>query len=230
MKAIILGMVGIGGIGTAGYYGLGESGPDDFIRTTSKSPASVYNALVAFGPAGDTLISAHAGRRLVQRVTKVPNEQVKLELLIDSTPILSAELQLSPDGTGTRIAAEADVDLDAIHRIADEAGLSDRSLPNFARGEDVIDAMFARAMDEMVDRIEQDKPLTPLADSWAQSSRGGDTPEVVAASRRLEAMHQRLGTRQQLGTRPQHGTHPALDPNAAARRHLSGSRPGSSDD
>lgn len=228
MKAVILGVVAIGGIGTAGLHGLGKSGPDDFVRTTNKSPTEVYTALVGAGPAGDTVIRAH-GRRLVQRVTKVPNEKVKFELLVDSTPILSAEWQLSPDGTGTRIAAEADVDLEAIRRIADEEGVSDRSLPNFARSEDVVDAMFARSMDQTIDRLEQGKPIASLAAMRAQWSRDDDAPELAAASRRLEAMRAQFDARSQQGTRPQLNTRPALDPNAAARRHMAG-RPGNGDD
>ena len=215
MKAIILGVVGIGGVGTAGYYGFGPSGPDDFIRTTAKAPQAVYAAFDRLGQTGETIVPSSNGKRIVQRVTKVPNQQVKLELLVDETAVVTAEVQLTPDGTGTRIAAELDVDTSAINEAAGVPGGG--GIPQFAFQDYLVDQVFARAMGEVVDRIEQGKPLLSLAATRARWDHGGDRPRTSGAS----------SVRPQ-SVRPQLDARPTLDPNAAARRHMSG-RPGGSD-
>ncbi len=212
MKGVVLGMVGVGGVGAFAVMGPG-GGPDDFIGTTSKSPQAVYAAFSDLGREGEVSLPATPGfnERIVQRVIKVPNEQVKLEVLVGDESLLSAEVQIAPEGSGSRIAAELDFNEQLINRIAREQGAP--PMPTFAFQDFLIDQVFAQAMGEMVQRIEDGKPLLSLAathDRWSSGDNGDGTfshqssPHVSRSPGR--------------SARPQMDARPMLDPNAAARR------------
>ena len=214
MKAVMLGVVGVGGVGAAAYMG-GGSGPNDFIGTVSKPPAAVYSAFSALGPEGVTSIPSVDGwgARMVQRVTKVPNEKVKLELLVDDQPLLTAEVQVAPgENNGTRLAAELDFDQAMLSRIMEEQGAP--PMPGFAFQESLIDHVFARAMGEMVEQIESGEPLASLSATrakWGDSDRRGSS---VVPQRPSGTWEQRSAVRPQINARP------TMNPNQAAREHL----------
>lgn len=218
MREIVLGICGVGAVGTAAVYGVGGDGPNDYVATVAKPPSAVYAAFSSLGNAGETVIPGRDGHRLVQRVVKVPNEQVKLELLLDDKPLLSAEVQLGAEGTGTRVAAELDIDGEALTALMAEDGAP--PMPSFALQEFLLDQVFARAMGEMVERIEEGKPLLSLAATRARWGRDG---EPGSPSRSGSTHSQRAAVAPSLDTRP------AIDPNAAARAHMAGTGPGSRD-
>jgi hypothetical protein len=107
MKGAIFGAVGVCGVGAA-VVGGGGGGPDDFVAVVSKPPSAVYAAFADIGPPGDKteIVPKKGGyaAKLTRRVIKVPNEQVKFEFLIDDEALLTAEVQMSAEGSGTRLA------------------------------------------------------------------------------------------------------------------------------
>lgn len=220
MKEIILGVAAIGGVGTAAYVGLGGKAVDDFVRVTAKSPQAVYNAMAGLGQSGEHVIPSPDGKHVMKmRMVKVPNERIVIEFTIDGDALISGEVLLTPEGTGTRIAAELDVDIQGITALAEEAGAGPVAIPMpaFAMQDYLVDQVFARMMDEMVDRIEQGKPLLSLAatrERWGRDQTSGRGNSVHGSGARGET------------ARPQLSTRPSLDPNAAARRQLQGTRPG----
>jgi hypothetical protein len=219
MKGIFLGVVGLGGIGTVAYVG-GGAGPNDYVGIVNKPPEAVYSAFSALGPEGVTSIPTVDGwgARIVQRVIKVPNEQVKLELLIDDEPLITAEVQMAPAENGTRLAAELDFNQAMMTRILEEHG--ETGLPSFVFQEFMIDQVFARAMGEMVEQIESGQPLASLSATRARWGNGGGGPSSVSG-RRVSTTWQQRGA-----VRPQVDARPTLDPNQAAREHLTPDRPG----
>ena len=109
MKGLILGVMGVGAAGTAAYVGTSGNGmPDDFVGIVHKSPDKVYAAFSALGPEGVVTMPTPSGwgSRIVQRIVKVPNEQVKIEISIDDQPLLTADVQMQPaEGGATQLAA-----------------------------------------------------------------------------------------------------------------------------
>ncbi len=210
MKGMAFGVVGIGGVGAAAVMG-GGSGPNDFIGNVSRPPEVVYAAFSQIAPAGELSLPSKDGwgARFKQRIVKVANEKVKLEVLIDDAPLITAEVQFAPgENNGTRVAAELDFDADVLNKIIEEQGAP--PIPGFAFQEFLIDQVFAQAMGEMVSHIESGKPLLSLAathERWG----GGDSPRRAVATYRTETM-----IRQHGAARPQMSARPQLDPSDAA--------------
>lgn len=209
----MIGAVGVAGLGAAVVGGGG--GPNDFVGIVTKPPSAVYAAFSDLGPAGENSISLPDkrgwARKLTQRVVKIPNEQVKLELLVDDEPLITAEVQLNAEGAGTRIAAELDVNDRMLNELAKEAGAP--PMPTFAFQDFLIDQVFAQAMGEMVERIETGKPLLSLADTharWGSGSRSGSRSGTFSSSP-SGSWQQREAVRPQLDARP------SLNPNAARK-------------
>jgi hypothetical protein len=138
---MMLGVVGVGGVGAAAYMGTG--GPDDFIAHVNKSPQAVYAAFSALGPEGEISLPGRNGWGgvLKQRIVKVANEQVKIEVEVDGETLISAEVQLRPEGDGTRIAAELDFNKAAINDLVEDAGGA--PIPTFAFEDYLLDQVFA---------------------------------------------------------------------------------------
>jgi hypothetical protein len=216
VKAIVMGVMGVGGVGAATYMGVGGGGPNDFIGHVNKSPQAVYAAFSAIGQEGEISVPGQRGwgSRVKQRITKVANEEVKIEVEIDGRTLISAEIEVSPDGNGTRLAAELDFDKAAMNKLLAEAGGAE--VPEFAMEEYMLDAMFAAAMRDAVERIEEGKPLLSLSET---RSRWGSSPRSARPSTSVSGDRPR-GER----ARPQMDTRPAIDPNAAARQHVGESR------
>lgn len=218
VKAVILGVAGIGGMGAAAFVG-GGGGPDDFIGHVNKPPQAVYAAFSALGPEGEVSAPARGGwgSGFKQRIVKVAGEQVKLEFEVDGAVLISADIQFSPEGDGTRIAAEVDFDEEAMREMLRKAGGTE--LPAFAYEEYLLDQAFAHVMKEAVSRIEEGKPLHSLHETRARWGRDGSTrgsrvtPQGAGGGERREAV------------RPQLDARPAIDPNAAARRPVGSDGP-----
>jgi hypothetical protein len=213
VKGAIFGAVGVCGVGAVVVGGGG--GPDDFIAVVSKPPSAVYAAFAQLANAGNETVSipkeAGGYGTFTRRFVKVQNEQVKVEFLIDGQPLVTAEVQMAPEGTGTRLAAELDFDDDLLRRIVKETG-AEMPVPPIAFQDFLVDQAFAQIMRESVERIEAGKPLLSLDDTHARwgssgSSRGGTFSEVSSHSR----------WQQHQAVQPQLSTRPALDPSAAAQ-------------
>ena len=213
MKGAILGVVGVAGVGAVVAGGGG--GPDDFIGIVKRPPSAVYAAFSDLGPGGDKSMQVPKkggfASKLTQRVVKVPNEQVKLELLIDDEALVTAEVQLSPEGEGTRIAAELDFNDELLRRIIEEQG-EEFKVPSFAFQEFLIDQVFAQAMAEITERIEQGKPLLSLADTHSRWSGDSDRPGTFSERSSDPAWPQGQSARPQMHARP------ALDPDQERQR------------
>ena len=218
MKGAIIGAVGVCGVGAAVVGGSG-GGPDDFTAVLSKPPSVVYASFSHFGEVGEKshLVPnkmANKTTKLTQRIVKVPNEQVKLEFLIDDEALLTAEVQMEAEGQGTRLAAELDFNDGLVRRIMKEQG-ADFPIPPFAFQDFLIDQVFAAAMKEMVDSIEAGKPLLSLADTHARwgRGRGGLTGTFSHTSRPYGADWAPPAT-----TRPQMNAQPTLIPEVERQR------------
>jgi hypothetical protein len=221
VKAIMLGVAGVGGVGAAAYMGTG-GGPDDFIGHVNKSPQAVYAAFSALGPAGEISLPGARGwgSGVKQRIVKVANEQIKIEVEINGETLVSAEVQLSPEGDGTRIAAELDFNSAAMNELVKEAG--GPPVPTFAFEEYLLDQAFAHAMREAVERIEEGKPLLSLAATRARWGSDSSSRGSTSGTRSSGTWEQRQAVRPQMDARP------TLNPNAAARQQMN-TRPDSYD-
>jgi hypothetical protein len=215
VKGAIFGAVGVCGVGAAVVGGGG--GPDDFVAVVSKPPSAVYAAFADIGPPGEKseLVPKQGGGmgKITQRVVKVPNEQVKVEFLIDDEALLTAEVQLSAEGSGTRMAAELDLNDALLRRIMEEQG-EDFAIPSFAFQDFLIDQVFAHAMAETVERIERGQPLLSLADTHARWGR--DNPTNLGTFSHTSEPHGAWQGRRAAG--PQLNPRPALDLDAARQR------------
>jgi hypothetical protein len=204
--------MGVCGVGAVVVGGGG--GPDDFIAVVSKPPSVVYAAFAQLGDAGDKTdaIPKKAGgvAKLTRRVVKVQNEQVKFEFLIDGEALLTAEVQITPEGGGTRLAAELDFDDALLRRIVKEQG-GEFPIPPIAFQDFLIDQAFAQVMKESVERIEAGEPLLSLSDTQARWSSGSDRPGTFSEVSGHSRWQQHQAARPQLDTRP------ALDPDAARK-------------
>lgn len=222
MKGIVMGVVGLGGVGAAAYVGTGTGGPDDFIAHVNKSPQAVYAAFSALGPEGEIALPGEKGwgSRVRQRITKTANEEVKLVVEVDGKELISAEVEMTPEGDGTRIAAEFDFDEQAMNALIREAGAE--GLPSMAFEEWMMDQAFAEVMKGAVSRIEEGKPLLSLYETRARWGRDSSTPASgrTSGTRVSETWEQRQRTRPQLDARP------ALNPNEATREHSRGRNTG----
>jgi hypothetical protein len=202
-----MGLAGVGAVVVGG-----DRGPDDFIAVVSKPPSVVYAAFAELGEAGDLSdqIPKQGGgsTNLTWRLVKVPNEQVKFEFLIDSEALVTADVQMAPEGQGTRLAAEFDFDDAVLRRVVKEHG-ADLPVTPIAFQDFLIDQGFAQAMKGAVDRIEAGQPLLSLSETQALWSDDYSRPGTFSH----RSSHSGWGQRQSV--RPQMNARPALDPNAA---------------
>lgn len=218
MKGAIIGTLGLAGVGVA-VVGGGGGRPDDFIGIVSKPPAVVYAAFEGLGPAGEKseIIPKKGGGtgKITQRLVKVQNEQVKLEILIDDEALITAEVQMSPEGQGTRLAAELDFNDGLLRRIMREQG-EKFTIPSFAFQEFLIDQVFAHAMTEMVEQIEKGKPLMSIADTHARWGRDSGSARPGTFSHTSAPYGSSWQQRE--AVRPQLNARPALNPDEARER------------
>jgi hypothetical protein len=216
MKGAIFGAVGVCGVGAA-VVGGGGGAPDDFVAVVSKPPSAVYVAFADIGPPGDKteIVPKKGGyaAKLTRRVIKVPNEQVKFEFLIDDEALLTAEVQMSAEGSGTRLAAEIDFNHVLLRQIVEESG-AEFPVPSFVFQEFLIDQVFAQAMTETVERIERGQGVLSLADTHARWGREDGRSETFSHTSRPYGS----GYSPRQSARPQMDASPTLDPDAARQR------------
>ncbi|MEA3046967.1 MAG: hypothetical protein QOJ53_1299 [Sphingomonadales bacterium] len=215
MKAGILGMcaAGAGGI----YFLAGTPGPD-FERVINKPPMTVYAAFSALGAEGVASEEAagEGRRRISRRIDKELGEAIHYEILIDDRPVLDVDLHFAPgpDGRGTRMTAEFDMDAYELGSTYEtSAGLALSMVP-----EGYIDQQFARFMDDMADDVEAGRPLPPLSLGRAGMRRASTTPTSLS-ERRYQAERDRREA-----AAPMNRARPMVDPNRDAERHLNGTR------
>ena len=213
MKGAVFGAMCLGGVGTAAY--VSNSGPNDYIGTVNRPPEAVYSAFAAsMGPEGVTALPSHDGwpARFSQRVTKVANEEVLLELVVDQVPLVTMEIAFAPEGeNATRVAAEVDIDATAIAQFAD--GNATETMAALAMGERWIDYAFAESMAEMVEDVEKGRPLVNLA---AMSRHWGRENRPLRSSRNDPSAYRGETIR------PDTTARPMVNPNEAALRHRVG--------
>lgn len=221
MRGAVFGTMAMCGVGGAAYVGVG-SGPNDYVGTVNKSPEAVYAAFAsAMGPEGITALPSRDGwpARLQQRVSKTAGEEVKVEFVVDNRPLVTMEVDFAAEGpSATRVAAEIDIDTAALASFAD-AGPGD-SMAFMAMGDGIIDMAFAQTMAEMVEDVENGRPLT----SMAMLSRRWGSQNGSVRSRANSA-----GSYRGEQVRPDASARPMVDPNAAARNHREGTMSGGDD-
>lgn len=221
MRGAVFGTMAMCGVGGAAYVGVG-SGPNDYVGTVNKSPDAVYAAFAsAMGPEGITAMPSRDGwpARLQQRVSKTPGEEVRVELIVDSRPLVTMEVDFAAEGpAATQVAAEIDIDTAALASLSD-AGPGD-TMAFMAMGDGIIDMAFAQTMAEMVEDVENGRPVTSLA----MMSRRWGSQNGTVRSRANQAGSYR-GER----VRPDASARPMVDPNTAARQHRDGTPSGSND-
>lgn len=213
MKSGLLGMCacGAGGI----YFLAGTPGPD-FERVIDRPPMTVYAAFSALGAEGIASEGA-AGPgqpRLTRRIDKELGEAIHYEIRIDDRPVLDVDLHFEPgpDGRGTRMTAEFDMDAYELGSTYEtSAGLALSMVP-----EGYIDQQFAKFMDDMADDVEAGRPLPPLSLGRAGMRRAPATPTGLS-----ERRHQAERARRQAAA-PMNRARPMVDPNSVAERHRNG--------
>jgi hypothetical protein len=213
MRAMLIGMGACGACGAAWF---GSGGPD-FDRVVDRPPMTVYAAFSSLAPEGTISEPATEGMpKVSRRIVKVRGESIEMEILFDDRPVLETELHFepAPDGRGTRLTAEFDIDAYELgSAFQTEAGVALSMVPD-----SYFDHQFANVLDDFVEDIEAGRPLRPLgmADSGVQwrSSR-----EASLEGRRSMARDAQLKA-----VRPAQSAAPMVDPNAAARAHVRGDR------
>lgn len=208
-------LCGVAALGTGGAaWWAGSAGPD-FDRFVDRPQMNVYAAFSALGQEGEITEPASEGMpRMTRRIVKVRGESIKLEFLFDDRPALEAELNFAPgpEGRGTRLTAEFDLDPQEIgSAFKTEAGVALSLVPD-----SYIDNQFSQFMEEMVEDIEAGRPLSPLGLDDVGVRRGGHA-DSSAASRRFAAERE-----QREAVAPMVRATPMVDPNEAARAHVRG--------
>jgi len=210
MRGMLFGLAAMGVGGTA--YWAGSPGPD-FDRYINRPQMNVYAAFSALAQEGETTEPATDGMpSMTRRVVKVRGETIQVEFLFDDRPVFDVELNFEPgpDGRGTRMTAELDIDAYELGSAFEtEAGVALSLVPD-----SYIDTQFANFMDDMAEDIEAGRPLAPLGLDDAGVRRNRASPASAEARRAQAAEGQREAARPMM--RPE----PMTDPNEAARDHV----------
>ena len=217
MKLLILGVTGLFAGGTAWYM---HDSPD-FDRIVKKSPAEVYAAFSALAQQGTVTPPDQGGKgpRIAFRVDKVDGRSIHYEVQFDQRPAVQVDLAFAAAGEGgtqTRLTGELSLDTSALgNAFETDAGIA---LPLLQ--ERVVDASFARFMDQLVDDLDAGRPLRPL--------RASDMGVRESAEARLEAdprmRRARAEAQQRAASPPMIDARPMVDPNRAADQYLNGGR------
>ena len=205
--------------GRGAAFWAGNAGPD-FDRVIDRPPLAVYAAFSALAQEGEISEPATEGMpSLTRRIVKVRGESITVEFLFNDRPAVEAELHFEPgpEGRGTRMTAEFDVDPQEFGSAFEtEAGVALALVPD-----SFIDNQFAQFMGEMADDVEAGRPLAPLGLDDFGVRRESQSGSSVASRRREAELSQRDAVAPTMRARPM------VDPNAAARAHVSGERMGS---
>lgn len=211
MRTIMFGMAACATGGAAWWAG--SPGPD-FDRFIDRPPINVYAAFSALGNEGTTSEPASGDTPSVtRRITKVMGESIKLEMLLDDRVVMEAELNFTPgpDGHGTRVTGEFDVNASAVGSAFEtEAGVALALVPD-----SYFDNQFAQLMDEMADDVAAGRPLDPLGLADAGVRRQGlSTPSSV------EGRRAQIRSQQHKASAPTQRARPMVNPNQVARQHV----------
>ena len=215
MKLLILGASGLCAGGAAWYM----SDSPDFDRVVKKSRAQVYAAFSALAQQGTVTPPGQSGKgpRIAFRVDKVDGQSIQYEVQFDQRPAVQVDLAFAAageSGAQTRLTGELNLDAAALgNGFETDAGIALSLLQDR-----VVDASFARLMDQVVDDLEAGRPLRPL--------RASDMGVRESAEARLEAnprmRRARAEAQQRAAVRPMSDARPMVDPNRAADRYLNG--------
>jgi hypothetical protein len=211
MRGMLFAMAALGTGGVALFAG--SPGPD-FDEVVNKPPMTVYAAFSALGQEGSLTEPPNDSfnHRVTRRIAKEHGRSLSYEILFDDRPVLDVDLNFEPgpDGNGTRLTAEFDIDAYELGSAFEtEAGVQLSMMPT-----GFLDLQFANFMGEMVEDIEAGRPLPPLglADSGVQWR---SNPEASLAGRRRQAEQSR-----RQASAPASRAEPMVDPNDVARSHV----------
>ena len=224
MRSIMFGMAACATGGAAWWAG--SAGPD-FDRVINRPPINVYASFSALGNEG-TVTEPASGEmpKVTRRITKVMGESLTLELLMDDRPVMEVELHFTPgpEGRGTRLTGEFDVNASAIGSAFETpAGVALSLVPDA-----YFDNQFAQLMDEMADDVEAGRPLDPLG----MASAGVRRQQPLSSSASVEGRRAQMRTQQHRASAPSQRAGPMVDPDSVARAHVrsnGSTSPGSSD-
>lgn len=211
MRSIMFGMAACATGGAAWWAG--SPGPD-FDRLIDRPPMNVYAAFSALGNEGTITAPAEGETpRMTRRITKVMGQSVKLELLLDDRLVMEAELNFTPgpDGRGTRVTGEFDVNASAVgSAFESEAGVALSLVPD-----SYFDNQFAQLMDEMADDVEAGRPLDPLGLADAGIRR-----QQLSSPASVEGRRAQMEQQQREASAPAQRARPMVNPNQVARQHV----------
>jgi len=216
MKLLILGASGLCAGGAAWYM----SDSPDFDRVVKKSPAQVYAAFSALAQQGTVTPPGQSakGPRLAFRVDKVDGRSIHYEVQFNERPAVQVDLAFAAAGEGgaqTRLTGELNLDTSALgNAFETDAGIALSLLQDR-----VVDASFARFMDQVVDDLEAGRPLRPLRASDMGVREAAAGVDATPRMRRARAEAQ-----QRAASRPMTDARPMVDPNRAADAYLNGGR------
>lgn len=211
MRSIMFGMAACATGGAAWWAG--SPGPD-FDRFIDRPPINVYAAFSALGNEGTVTEPASGDTpSMTRRITKIGGQTIKLELLLDERPVMEVELNFAPgpDGHGTRLTGEFDVNASAVGSAFETpAGVALSLVPD-----SYFDNQFAQLMDEMADDIEAGRPLDPLGFADAGVRR-----QQLSSSTSVEGRRSQMRSQQREASEPTQRAGPMVDPNRVARQHV----------
>jgi hypothetical protein len=217
MRAVLIGVVGMSLSGVAAVVGTGGGAPNDYRAVVGRSPEAVYAAFAPLGAEGEQPVAVPGiPLQVTQRITKVPNQQVRLEILVEGDPLLTAEVHLASAGGGgsTQVSAEVDVNRAPIERVIVASG---GEVPDGVLDHGRVDALFAEAMKDMMDDVEAGRPLTSVGGLLALRAQARS---AAPAGRSATAQW-----RQEEEPRATLGAPPAAGPTPAPGAAESGWRP-----
>jgi hypothetical protein len=201
-------------LGTGGAAFLTGSAGPDFDRVVNKAPIEVYAAFSALGQEG-TLTegpTSDFGHRVTRRIAKQHGESLSYEILLDDRPVLDVALDFAPgpEGRGTRLTAEFDIDAYELGSAFEtETGVALSMVPT-----GYLDMQFAKFMDDMVEDIEAGRPLPRLGLAGSGVQWRGNA-EASLSGRRMQAERSR-----RQASAPSAAAGPMVDPGAVARSHV----------
>lgn len=211
MRTIMFGMAACATGGAAWWAG--SPGPD-FDRVIDRPPINVYAAFSTLGNEGTVTEPASSDMpKMTRRITKVMGETLKLELLLDDRVVMEAELNFSPgpDGRGTRLTGEFDVNASAVGSAFETpAGVALSLVPD-----SYFDNQFAQLMDEMADDVEAGRPLDPIGLASAGVRR-----QQLSSPSSVEGRRAQMRSQQHRASEPTQRARPMVDPNRVARQHV----------
>lgn len=214
MKLLILGVSGLFAGGAAWYM---QDSPD-FDRIVKRSPAQVYAAFSALAQQGTVTPPGQNGKgpRIAFRVDKVDGRSIHYEIQFNERPAVQVDLAFAAAGEGgtqTRLTGELNLDTSALgNAFETDAGIA---LPLLQ--DRVVDASFARFMDQLVDDLDAGRPLRPLRASDMGVREVTTNLDETPRMRRARAEAQ-----QREAARPMSDARPMVDPDRAARQYLNG--------